>query len=282
MRLFTFSGIAPSLIDTNDGSDFVKFGKAVCRAMPAGQRPAYNSNPGIGHFQSYVNWSGLLADIDFWFAGDGSDTLNEESEQYASVNGDAVRNAMKGNPEESIAMLAHSQGTNNLMFSLHYLLDQDPHFFQIRKVRCAIFDPKVGKNQVLKVFTMDVHQSIQFVFFQSQNDVLGNQSVGGNDFIKEFPHGDHIWVKGLNHGSIREWSSYTRRADWMNLNEYRQFSRDHGKKIIQLKRELKGALNTKSILKLQRWVKRYLMNTDRLCEAVLGFLSGNLPQRFRS
>lgn len=105
-------------------------------------------------------------------------------------------------------------------------------------------------------------------------------------FIKEFPHGNHIWVKGLNHGSIREWAVLNKPQRWLDLFRFQKFERAWKQEVMSLKQEMRGGqLGTMQLLRLDKWVNQYAkdeMHKDKLTEALIGFLGGKLPEKFKS
>ena len=129
-------------------------------------------------------------------------------------------------------------------------------------------------------------EQLSFLFFQSQNDILGDQGMLLPKFIEEFPHGNHLWVKGLDHGSIREWAVLNKPQCWLDLFGFQKFDRAWRQKVIELKQELRGGqLGTVQLLRLDKWVNQYArdeMASDKLTEALLGFLLGQLPEKFNS
>jgi hypothetical protein len=272
-----------SLTGVNDGQEIKQFASDIISNWDDGTAPSYDSQDGVGHFRSYINALSLLSDIEDAVQLNGSDALNNEARQFAPQYSEAMYAAMTADPTEDVLVLAHSQGTNNLVFSLRMLFDTHPDFFAERNVRCAMFDPKVGANHVQEIVVMDPDQKIQFLFFQSQNDILGNQAFFVQKFIDQFQHGNHIWVRGQDHQSIHEWKTYSTVQSWLNLEEYIQFRRDCSKELIFLQQDFgKPGLNTVYLGKFQKYVRDYEMNEDQLSAALLGFLEGALPKKFQS
>lgn len=76
----------------------------------------------------------------------GSTVLNEEANRLSPQYAAAMCNAVANDPTEDVLVLAHSQGTNNLSWTLLDLAKNNPDFFENRSVRCTLFDPKVGQN----------------------------------------------------------------------------------------------------------------------------------------
>ena len=166
----------------------------------------------LGSFQDLVRLS-------------GSSVLNEEAGRLSPQYATALANAMADDAAEEVLILAHSQGTNDLTWTLLELARNHADFFAGRSVRCALFDPKVGRNYMEQIFGTFSVKQLSFLFFQSQNDILGDQGMLVPKFIKEFPHGNHIWVKGLDHGSIREWAVLNKPQRWLDLFGFEKFER---------------------------------------------------------
>jgi hypothetical protein len=167
------------------------------------------------------------------------------------------------------------------------LAGNNPDFFAQRSVRCALFDPKVGTMYMNELFGRFADPAqLGFLFFQSENDILGDQGMFIPKFITEFPHGNHIWVKGLNHTSIHEWAMLNKPQRWLDLFGFLEYERAWERKVIALKQETRaGQLGTMQITRLHNWVDQYAkdeMNLDKLTDALIGFLRGNLPAKFKS
>lgn len=286
MKLFTFSGISASLAGTNSGSGMIELANDVCAALPAAQRPVYAGLKDKDHFPSYINYGSMLGEVLGAVQLDGSAVLNAEAAEYAPRYADALSEAVAADPAEEVIVLAHSQGTNNLTFALTHLASTKPQFFERRVVRCALLDPKVGRNFMEQLIVLLPPEKLSLLFFQSELDVLGDQGLLAPKFLVEFPHGNHIWVKGLDHGSIREWASLKKAQYWLDLFGYLAYQRDYRKKVIALKQETRGGqLGTVQLLALDRWKAQYAredMNRDKLSEALLGFLTGKLPEKYVS
>lgn len=285
MKLFTFSGISGSLFGLNAGSGMIRLGRKVAEALaPAVVR--YTGTDDADHFRSYINYGVMLGQLDDVVRLTGSTVLNEEAHRLAPRYAAAMVNAAAADPEEEILMLAHSQGTNNLTWTLMHLARNDPAFFTARTVRCVLFDPKVGRNHMEQIFGRFPPEELSFLFFQSENDVLGDQGMLIPKFLTEFPHGNHIWVRGLDHSSIYEWDLLGKPQYWLDLFGFAKYSRAWRQQVLALKQETKGGqLGTMQLAKLERWKTQYArtrMNSDRLVEALLGFLRGKLPAKFRS
>jgi hypothetical protein len=283
MKLFTFSGIASSFTETNDGRTMVQFGLDAASAFPPADRPPYTGIPDVEHFRSYINFATLCGELEDAVRFVGSTVLNDEAERLSPGYANTFADGGEADPTEPMLVLAHSQGANNLIFSLKYLQQKRPTFFAKREVRCALFDPKVGRNHVEEVFVLDPEGKISFLFVQSERNLLGNQALFAAKFIDEFPHGNHIWVRGLGHSGIHEWSSYEKPQDWLDLEGYQQFKRDCAKERIRLEQDFgKPFLNTEYMLKWQKYQAKYKMKQSELSKALLGFLNGNLPKSFQS
>lgn len=286
MRLFTFSGIHSLPIGTNQGGELVEFAKTLVRSWPTPDKPLYEGVPRRDHFQSFINLGCLLSSVGDALRLDGSPVLNEEASRLAPIHAEALIEEVARENPETVLFLAHSQGTNNLTWTLLHLAEVHPAFFKNRSIRCLLFDPKVGRNHMEQLFGLFERSTLQFLFLQSQNNLLGNQGLGIPKFITEFPHGDHIWVRGLGHGSIREWSSLNKPQHWLDLFGYQIYQRALGREVIRLRRETRtGQLGSMQMTRLNRWHSKYAkdhMFRDKLTEAILGFLKGDLSERFTS
>ena len=285
MKLCTFSGVSATLSGVNAGSGMIDLATHVVSAMQDRFEIDYSGTDDVDHFRSFVNYGTMLGQVVDAVRLSGSTVLNDEASRLAPKYAELMSNLGAGDPSEDILVLAHSQGTNNLTWTLLNLARNEPAFFENRSVRCALFDPKVGRNFMEQLFGLFPPETLAFLFFQSQNDVLGDQGMFIPKFIEEFPHGDHIWVKGLDHGSIREWDMLSKAQHWLNLGGYFEFSRAYGREIIRLRQETRGHLGTMQLLELDKWMDEYAeeeMNSDVLTQALTGFLSGKLLKKFKS
>lgn len=284
MKLFTFSGIRADITGFNDGRALVAFVREIIDALPATQKPSYSGTENIDHFRSQVNFGRMMSHWEGIFTLDGSPTLNEEAINLSPTFGETIFQQTLADPSETVLFLSHSQGTNNLTFSLNWLIANRPDFFRNRKIRCAYFDPKVGINPILNLFSFDNKaQAIEFLFFQSECDILGNQSLIIPKFIDQFPHGNHIWVKGLDHSSICDWDFMNLPQKVLTLSKYSNFRRKYTQTKIKLEGERsKGGLGPNQIIKLSKFVSDYPMLTATPADAILGFLQGKLPKKFLS
>jgi hypothetical protein len=273
MRLFTFSGISGSFVGTNDGQQFVQFAQDII-AQSSGQSITYNGKRGEDHFTSDVNYSALLSTLEGAVTLNGSPILNREAWDRAPIYAAALLEALPTDPTEPLILLGHSQGTNLLTFTLKYIHDMTPGILQTRPIRIALFDPKVGPNYVEQLFVYYSAADVRFLFVQSDHDLLGNQSIFATKFIDQFPHGNHWWIRGLDHSSIREWSSYAVEQSFLTLESYLQFRRDCRKELIRLQQEFgKPGLNTTYMLKFQDFQKKYPMKKAKLGTPLLSFLT---------
>lgn len=285
MKLFTFSGVSASLSGINTGLGLIELAGDIVNAIPK-DKPVYTGTKDKDHFPSFINYGTMLGELLDAVQLSGSTVLNEEATRLAPQYAQAMSGAVEDDPTEDVLILAHSQGTNNLTFSPINLSQTNPAFFEKRSVRCALFDPKVGRNHMEQIFATFSENELAFLFFQSENDALGDQGMFIPKFITEFPHGNHIWVKGLDHGSIREWASLNKPQWWLDLFGFLDFERAYGQEVISLKQETRGGqLGTMQLLKLDKWINQYAkdeMNQDKLSDALLAFLAGNLPAKFKS
>jgi len=287
VKLFTFSGISGTISGTNDGSDIIDLAEKVIAALPTPSAVRYEGVDDVDHFRSYIDYATMLANIVDAVQLSGVTVLNDEASRLSPNYAVEMSNAVSTDPTEDVLVLAHSQGTNNLTWTLLNLARNDPAFFAQRNVRCALFDPKVGRNYMEQLFALFPDQTrLSMLFFQSENDLLGDQSMLIPKFIDEFPHGNHIWVKDLDHTSIHEWPMLNKLEYWLNLPGYGDYERAWQQEVIALKQETRASqLGTMQITELHNWSDQYAkddMNRDKISVALLGFLMGNLPAKFRS
>lgn len=286
MKLFTFSGISGTLAGTNEGLGLIELANDVLEALPASLRPeAYTGTRDVDHFPSDINLGKLLGVLQDAVRLTGATALNEEAARLSPQYGEAMLNQMSSDDEE-VLVLAHSQGTNNLTWTLLYLARNHSDFFENRTVRCAFFDPKVGPNYVSQIFGIFPKEQLSFLFFQSEKDTLANQGMMTPEFIRGFVLGDHIWVRGLDHGTIREWASLDKPQRWLNRPGFLEYEHAWYKKLNQLRQETRGGqIGTVQLLKLDKWTAQYArdeMNLDKPSEALIGFLRGRLPAKYKS
>src|ERR1035437_9429766 len=152
MKLFTFSGFSGTLWGTNDGSGMIEFANKVIGAMTSAKKPAYDGIEGKNHFHSNVNFSTMLGSVESAVSLSGVDALNEEAGQLSPHFAEVMSDALAADPTEDVLVLAHSQGTNNLTWTLLNLARNNPDFFAQRSVRCAMFDPKLGTVYMNELF----------------------------------------------------------------------------------------------------------------------------------
>jgi hypothetical protein len=274
MRLFTFSGIEGSFIGSNEGHGLIQFARDLIQEA-SGQLISYNGLRGQDHFTSDINYSTLLSTVQGAVTLNGSPILNQEAWEKAPAYATAVTQALSAeDPAEPVIFLGHSQGTNLLTFTLKYMNDMTPGILQARPVRVALFDPKVGANYIEQLFVYYGSADMRFLFLQSDHDILGNQAIFATKFIDQFPHGNHWWIRGLDHSSIREWNSYTAERSFLTLEKYLQFRRDCRKELIHLQQEFgKPGLNTTFMLKFQDFQKNYPMPKANLRAPLISYLT---------
>ena len=82
------------------------------------------------------------------------------------------------------------------------------------------------------------------------------------------------------------WAVLNEPQRWLDLFGFLKFQRAWSQKVIELKQEMRGGqLGTMQLLKLDKWVNQYArdeMQLDKLTEALIGFLLGQLPEKFKS
>ncbi|MDZ4816446.1 MAG: hypothetical protein SGI71_09300 [Verrucomicrobiota bacterium] len=283
MRLFTFSGISATLAGLNKGTALIHFANKVLERWPSNHRPIYDPDISAVHFKSYVNFSKIISDLDGLVTFDGSDVLNREAEKVSGGYAQDIADIIAEEDEQMILVLAHSQGCNNFVHTFSKLYEEYPGLMEGRVVRAALFDPKVGSMQVQNMIAHDKEQLMELFFFQSECDLLDNQSILRQKFIDVFPHGNHLWIKDLNHSTICQWDRFALKKKMAVLDEYLLFKRSYRKRMIELQRErTKSGLGPKEIAALASFVNRYPFMNDKPQEALLGFLAGKLPVRFKS
>src|SRR5690606_27374463 len=114
--------------------------------------PEYHGIPEEDHFRSYVNLSTLLGEIEAAVRLNGSGVLNAEAALLGPKYGQSMADIMASNPDEPVGIVAHSQGANNAVHAMLWLINQFPQFFTRRAVRCVFCDAKVGRNYMEQLF----------------------------------------------------------------------------------------------------------------------------------
>src|SRR5687768_9840695 len=118
MKLFTFSGISSSLAGVNAGLGVIELANHVVRAMAPDHAVAYAGVDDVDHFRSYVNFAAMVSQLDDLVRLSGSTALNNEAREFSPQYARAMADAMIANPDNQVIVLAHSQGTNNLVWTL--------------------------------------------------------------------------------------------------------------------------------------------------------------------
>lgn len=285
MKLFTFSGIGATFRDLNDGAGLVEFAEKVRGAMgPAGID--YHGEPDVDHFVSYVNFTVLFGDPFGVVSLSGNAQLNAEADRLAPVYGKAVLDWMDGPGagDKTMLVLAHSQGTNNFVTTWNWLLENAATKMKARATRAVLFDPKVCVTRVEQLLGYDPDRAfLDVLFFQSELNLLGNQTLGwGGRFIDQFPVGNHLWVRGLDHGQIVDWRKMSRPREMMTQPEYLRFRHEYTKAAVR-RRPGRGRhrLNKRNAA-LARFTKKYPMKKAAPAKIVTAFLNGRLPGKFAS
>lgn len=263
MRVFTFSGISPTLKDLNDGSGLRRFAFDFLEATKASAKEAYDyfGMENVDHFRSDINFGSILSTLDGAITLDGSSALDAEGRQFAVNYAQRIKDTLGMKPEkEDVLFLAHSQGCNNCTFTLRRLIETAPDLFDGRQLRAIFFDPKVGANNFRPLFTWRDPKDFPFLFAQSDEDLLGNQAIFAGKFIDQFQLGDHWWIRGLNHTSIREWKSYTTSQEFLTRLEYFEFKHACDKKLVAIQKAGgKAGINTTGMGEFQKFQKNYKM-----------------------
>jgi hypothetical protein len=281
MRLFTFSGIRGGLFGTNPGTGLVSFAQTVISKLPRGDAPGYNGTTGVDHFPSSVSIGTILANHEAVLSMNGAPELDAEAETKAPFHAAQIAQALSTDSDTETLILAHSQGANNAAHTLREMLDQDL-IGKKRILYIAMFDSKVSPLVVDELFRRNA--KFKFLFFQSENDVLGNQNLQRRKFSDAFPHGDHLWVKGLNHGTIVSAPHLTRPQEMLTLLDYLKFQRDYDKERININVSPHDPAPTATKqMRLKKFVKNYKPSvTAPPMDALVGFLRGQLAGRFES
>lgn len=282
MRLFTFSGIRGSFIGTNPGTGLIKLARAIVDELPAAAKPEYEGVGGVDHFISKVNLSSIVGNPEAIFSLDGAPELDAEGAEFAPGYAAAMVNALKGDDESPVLILAHSQGTNIAAYTLAHLLDGDLDFNAKRPVRIAMFDAKVSPSMVEPLFRRA--ESFDFLFLQSEFDPLGNQNLGrARKFTDHFPRGNHLWVKGLDHGSIVNPKVMGEEQEVLVRKRYLKLQDDISKARIDVNIPPK-ALSPASVIDahIKGVVRRFKGEKARPLDALTGFLRGKLAKQFQS
>lgn len=281
MKLFTFSGIRGGLFGTNSGAGLVDFANEIISELPKSRQPEYTGTTGVDHFPSAVSLGTIIANHEAILSLNGAPELDSEARLNADLHASKILEALEGDPDPEVLVVAHSQGTNNAAWALREMLDKG--LLPSKRVfRIAMFDAKVSPTVVDELFRRA--ENFRFFFFQSENDVLGNQNLQRKKFSDAFPHGDHLWVKGLNHGSIVTEKAMRKKQQMLRLKAYLQFQRDYEKKRISINVSPHdpSPVGTK-MSRLRTFVKKYPPSlTDVPMLAITGFLEGKLPKKFQS
>ncbi|MGH8046356.1 MAG: hypothetical protein ACREKL_03850 [Chthoniobacterales bacterium] len=287
MRMFTFSGIEPSFFKLNDGSGLRDFANSVKTALaPAACK--YDGDPKTDHFVSNVNFKTLLSNAEGVVSLSGSPVLNAESAAFAPKYGAMVLDELNapGADADEILVLAHSQGTSNFSYTWRWLLENHRDEITSRVTRVAMFDPKVGTAYVDWLMRADNGQNfLEFLFFQSELDPLDNQTLGRETkFIDNYDIGDHLWVRGLDHGSIVSWKAMNKTPGMLTRPKYLKFRAARHRVMVHadIATSPSRRQGTNLGLALRGFVSGYSMINDSPSVPLLGFLRGRLPKKFES
>jgi hypothetical protein len=285
MKIITCSGINGSFGGTNFGKAIVQLGVRFCDELAkSGTSASYSGRLGTDHFNSANNWATLLAAVGpgvFWNA---SSPLNAEAAAVGIVMANAVRSAVAAEQAEQLLFIAHSQGTNITAHALVDLATKSPQFFETHKVACVFLDPKLPTPTIERVFGPQWSGKISYLFLQSELDGLANQAIAGSRFIKQFPHGDHLFVAGLDHGTIHNWDALSQPAlRWLTLPEHESYLRQVTKSRWDAQRRF-GFNNWTNNHQdyVNRFKSSYPMFQGSLAPALLEFARGSLPAQYQS
>lgn len=288
MKLFTFSGINGRFFGENEGKGIVDFAHKLSKSAASQSSPLtidYVGESGVDHFVSNVNLGGIFSDPTSLFTLSASNELDIEASLFAPIYGRKILESLTGDTDP-VLVLAHSQGTNIFAFTWRWLLEHHSATLTNRRTRIILFDPKVGVTHIQDLLGLDRDREfLDFLFFQSENDPLGNQTLGiGGKFIDHYEIGDHLWVRELDHGSIVDWKSLQKNLTVLTLPEYVPFRHAWRKAAIHTHR---GGRRTKNpAAQRAKAIRKVLSGLDlpkrKPSEAVLAFLSGHLPAKFTS
>jgi hypothetical protein len=272
MKVFTFSGISASLLEHNDGAGLRRFAFDLMEASKTSYN--YVGMENVDHFRSDINFASILATLDGATTLDGSTALNEEGRKFADRYAKCVSYALAADSKkEDILFFGHSQGCNNFAFTMLRLIEGYPQLLEGRKIRVALFDPKVGAATFRSLFIREEMALTQFLFVQSDGDALGNQAIFASKFIDQFQRGDHWWVRGLDHTSVREWKSYTAKQSFLTREAYFKFKDDCDRKLMKIQQDSgKAGVNTDGMGEFQKYKNKYKMPEAVLCEPLTQFL----------
>jgi len=272
MKVFTFSGISATFLERNDGAGLRRFAFDLLEASKASYN--YVGMDNVDHFRSDINFASILATFDGATTLDGSTALNEEGRKFSERYAKTVSHALAGDSKkEDVVFFGHSQGCNNFTFTMLKLLEAYPQLLEGRKMRVALFDPKVGAQTFRSLFVRPEMALTQFLFVQSDGDALGNQAIFASKFIDQFRRGDHWWVRGLDHTSVREWKSYTTKQSFLTREEYFKFKDDCDRKLMKIQQDSgKAGVNTAGMGEFHKYKSKYKMPEALLCEPLTEFV----------
>ena len=243
------------------------------------------------HFPSHISLDDYFDEFTDAIRLEAKRRLDTESREFAPIIARQVAQLTKINLGEEVLFVAHSQGCNNAAFTLRHLYDVNREFYSNRSVRCLMLDPKVGAQTVDSLFSVLPKERLSFLFYQSENDILSVQNLLRSKFINLFELGDHVWVKGLDHGSIHNWDDLNGEQEYLLRSEYLEYQREWKKFVKRLQQETRGGqLGTMQLKQLDKWRDKYPMRTAKgakktgtpkfgqLLEGILDFLQGKAPQ----
>jgi len=134
----------------------------------------------------------------------GTDRLNKEASNKAKLHGDALKQGIK---EGDIAILAHSQGCNNVMYALKRI--KNLKAAEGRTARVIFFDPMLKYTTLEKLMTGNRKLDIKLFIAESWMNVVPNQGLSYHPSFLNFPSSDHfVRVWDTSHGTVDNLETY--------------------------------------------------------------------------
>lgn len=307
MKLFTFSGMAFRINEKNPGIKLGRFTLALRDSLGQGYpqiRPNYElyASPGKlnaeRHFTSDINIKSITLDNPGGLlALSARKVLDAEAKAKRAAFADRMMQAAPPSDPESIAIVSHSQGTNNAAHTLDYLRQNHSGFFEGRKIFVVMLDAKADPKFVKELHRFGGSKQMRMLFFQSEFDLLDSQEFGRRKFFMNYAEadfGDHIWVGGLGHDEIAYWNGSTWNdrdfgpaaakerltgdlglASILPLMTQKRFTAYRGALIQRSKRVPKGAQSLGALQQIQRdLLLKYSLPHRRPSDLLVDFLAG--------
>lgn len=307
MKLFTFGGMAFRLHEKNPGIKLGRFALAVRDSLAQRYpqtRPDYElyASPGRlnaeRHFTSDINIRSITLDNPGGLLTlSARKVLDAESKAKSPVFANRMMQAAPPSDPEPVAILSHSQGTNNAAHTLDHLRQNHPEFFEGRKIFLVMLDTKASPVFVKDLYRFGQGKQLRMLFFQSEFDLLDSQEFGRRKFFMNYEDadfGDHIWVGGLGHDEIAYWngSIWNDRdfgaaaakerltgdlglASILPLMTQKRFIGFRNALIQRSKRVPKGAQSLGALQQIQRdLMLKYSLPNRRPADLLVDFLAG--------